>query len=138
MLQYIFRNIIIVPKLVLISFRFMEPAVIVCLGGILPFGSIFIEMWVWQLFAHLIKNSKLSRIAILSAYFIYSLQVFHFYFILGLQDLLCLWLYDVGSGYPLHCDSLCDYRLYIFPAKRRGLQVVSIVVFAQLTRVRVL
>lgn len=29
---------------VLLLFRFMEPAVIVCLGGILPFGSIFIEM----------------------------------------------------------------------------------------------
>jgi hypothetical protein len=28
----------------LFHFRFMEPAIIVCLGGILPFGSIFIEM----------------------------------------------------------------------------------------------
>ena len=27
--------------------RFMEPGVIVCLGGVLPFGSIFIEMWVY-------------------------------------------------------------------------------------------
>ena len=26
--------------------RFMEPSVIVVLGGVLPFGSIFIEMWV--------------------------------------------------------------------------------------------
>lgn len=43
-----------VPKLVLMSFRFMEPAVIVCLGGILPFGSIFIEMWVCQRFLCLI------------------------------------------------------------------------------------
>lgn len=109
----------------------MEPAVIVCLGGILPFGSIFIEMWVCQLLANLIKEyNKLSSITISSAYFVYSLQVFHFYFILGLQDLLCLWLYDVGSGYPLYCDSLCDYRLYVFPAKRRGLQVVSIALFA--------
>lgn len=107
----------------------MEPAVIVCLGGILPFGSIFIEMWVHQLFPSLIKNDNLSQITI-SAYFVYSLQVFHFYFILGLQDLLCLWLYDAGSGYPLHCDSLCDHRLYVFPAKRRGLQVVSVALFS--------
>ena len=26
-------------------FRFMEPSVIVVLGGVLPFGSIFIEMY---------------------------------------------------------------------------------------------
>lgn len=61
---------------------------------------------------------------------IFFIQVFHFYFILGLQDLLCLWLHDVGSGDPLHCDSLRYYRLYVFPAERRGLQVVSVALFA--------
>lgn len=82
-----------------------------------------------QLFTNSVKKyNNLSLATLSSAYFVSSLQVFHFYFILGLQDLLCLWLYDAGSGYPLHCDSLCDYCLYVFPAKRRGLQVVSIAI----------
>ena len=29
-------------------FRYMEPGVIAILGGVLPFGSIFIEMCVWN------------------------------------------------------------------------------------------
>ena len=33
---------------------FMEPAVIVLLGGVLPFGSIFIEMWELYSFIHLL------------------------------------------------------------------------------------
>jgi len=28
--------------------RFMEPSIIVVLGGILPFGSIFIEMYAYE------------------------------------------------------------------------------------------
>jgi len=32
-----------------VFYRFMEPAIIAILGGVLPFGSIFIEMYVWNL-----------------------------------------------------------------------------------------
>lgn len=45
-LIFFLTSLLKVVALVLMNFlcRFMEPAMIVCLGGILPFGSIFIEM----------------------------------------------------------------------------------------------
>lgn len=53
-------------------------------------------------------------------------QVLYLHILLGLQNLLCVWFYDAGSGHPLHRDSLRHHRLHVLPAQRWGLQMVSV------------
>ena len=51
-------------------------------------------------------------------------NVFYFHIVLGLQNLLRIWIYAVGLLYFGRCYSLCDYSLHIFPAKCRRLPMV--------------
>lgn len=37
---------LLIVSMAVVCCRFMEPAIIATLGGVLPFGSIFIEMYV--------------------------------------------------------------------------------------------
>lgn len=50
-------------------------------------------------------------------------DVLHLHIFLGLQDLLCVWIYVAGAGDPVHCYSLCYHRLYLLPSQRRRLQM---------------
>ena len=42
-------------------------------------------------------------------------QVLHLHLILGLQDLLRVWLHDAGPGDSVHCYCVCDHRVHILP-----------------------
>ena len=53
-------------------------------------------------------------------------NVFYFHIVLGLQNLLRIWIYVVGLLYFGRCYSLCDYSLHIFPAKCRRLPMVRL------------
>lgn len=52
-------------------------------------------------------------------------QVLHLYLILGVQDLLRLWLYATSVCYSHDSDGMCHYCMYIFPAERWRLPMVS-------------
>ena len=51
-------------------------------------------------------------------------NVFYFHIVLGLQNLLRIWIYAVGLLYFGRCYRLCDYSLHILPAKCRRLPMV--------------
>ena len=53
-------------------------------------------------------------------------NVFYFHIVLGLQNLLRIWIYAVGLLYFGRCYRLCDYSLHIFPAKCRRLPMVRL------------
>lgn len=57
------------------------------------------------------------------------LQVLHLHIFLGLQNLLCVRLHDAGPGHPVHRDRVRHHRVYVLPAQRWGLQMVSVVMF---------
>lgn len=48
-------------------------------------------------------------------------DVFHLYVVLGLQDLLCLWLYAPGLCHLGHCHRLRYHCLHLFLTKCRRL-----------------
>ncbi|MBA0842695.1 hypothetical protein Goarm_002505 [Gossypium armourianum] len=72
---------------------YLTPSVVSMMGGLLPFGSIFIEMYF-----------------VFTSFWNYKVMFFSL-------CLLCLWLYAVGLLDSNHCDHLCDNRGNIFPAK---------------------
>ena len=53
-------------------------------------------------------------------------NVFYFHIVLGLQNLLRIWIYAVGLLYFGRCYRLCDYSLHILPAKCRRLPMVRL------------
>ncbi|KAG6487356.1 hypothetical protein ZIOFF_055942 [Zingiber officinale] len=74
---------------------YLTPSVVSLMGGLLPFGSIFIEM-----------------------YFVFT--SFWNYKFLGV---LCVWLYATGVPDPRNCHRLCDDSRCIFLAKCRELSL---------------
>ena len=56
-------------------------------------------------------------------------NVFYFHIVLGLQNLLRIWIYAVGLLYFGRCYRLCDYSLHIFPAKCRRLPMVRLLYY---------
>lgn len=57
------------------------------------------------------------------------LQVLHLHIFLGLQNLLCVRLHDAGPGHLVYRDCVCHHRVYVLPAQRWGLQMVSVALF---------
>lgn len=57
--------------------------------------------------------------------YILLLQVFHLHIILGIQDLLCVWLYAPSISHLSCCHCVCDYCMYILPSQCRRLPLVS-------------
>lgn len=94
---------------------FMEPLCIILLGGILPFGSIFIEMFVTKTPVPPTKKNKKN--------WHLTLQVLYFHIILGVQDLLRLRLHAVGVRNPSCGNCLRDYRLHLLPPECRRLSL---------------
>ncbi|MBA0631556.1 hypothetical protein Godav_000419 [Gossypium davidsonii] len=72
---------------------YLTPSVVSLMGGLLPFGSIFIEMYF-----------------IFTSFWNYKVK----FFFLGL---LCVWLYAAGLPDSHHCNCLCDNCGDIFLAK---------------------
>jgi len=56
-------------------------------------------------------------------------QVFHLHIILGLQNLLCVWIHASGFHNSFNRHYLCDNRLYLLPIKCGGLSVAVDFVF---------
>lgn len=54
------------------------------------------------------------------------LQVFHLYLLLGVQDLLRLWIHVASVSYSHRCHRLRYHRLHLLLAKRRGLSMVCV------------
>ena len=91
---------------------FMEPWVIVALGGILPFGSIFIEMYF-----------------IFTSFWAYKIYYVYGFMLLGLsQSREANDLNFLISSFPDIADSdgMRDYRLHLFSSERGGLQVETL------------
>ena len=55
-----------------------------------------------------------------------SLQVFHLYIVLGVQNLLRIWFYAAGLHHSNDSDCVRHYRLHVLPAKCRRLSMVSL------------
>ena len=82
----------------------MEPWVIVALGGILPFGSIFIEMYF-----------------IFTSFWAYKIYYVYGFMLLGLspsRKANIFFLFFFISSFPHIADSdgLRDYRLHLLPS----------------------
>ena len=109
----------VVPRPIPEKRWFMEPAVISILGGILPFGSIFIEMYF-----------------ILTSFWAYKIYYVYGFILLGpgliqeyvLMKLVLFQNLNESSGNSWHSNSVCDHRLHIFPIERRGLPLALDVV----------
>ena len=86
----------------------MEPWVIVALGGILPFGSIFIEMYF-----------------IFTSFWAYKIYYVYGFMLLGksLGDRFHLLIGFFSVPDPPDCDGLRDHCMYLLPTQCRGLQV---------------
>ena len=81
-----------------------------CFAGILPFGSIFIEMYF-----------------IFTSFWAYKIYYVYGFMLLGefsekISSVLLTNL-SVSVPDPADCDSLRHYRLHLLPPQRRGLQV---------------
>ncbi|CRL02634.1 CLUMA_CG015907, isoform A, partial [Clunio marinus] len=50
-------------------------------------------------------------------------KVFHFHIILGLQNLLRVWLHAAGIFDSHRCHNMCDNCLHIFPSQCRRLSM---------------
>lgn len=92
---------------------FMEPLIITMLGGILPFGSIFIEMYVNIL--HITLLSNLTKYEINFRYFIFtSFWAYKIYYVYGFMLLVVLILMVVTVCVTIVCTYFLlnaeDYR----------------------------
>jgi hypothetical protein len=99
----------------------MEPAIIVMLGGVLPFGSIFIEMCVHNSSSILLNTYKYKTHADVtlasSVVYCVCIQVFHCHIILGLQNLLCVWLHVACVGHTDSGDDVCHNCVHLLPTQ---------------------
>ena len=74
-----------------------------------------------------LENLHISSIQVHCCALFIALQVLYLHIVLGLQDLLCVWLHAAGVHHPDHRHRLRDHCLHLFPAKCRGLQMVRAV-----------
>ncbi|XP_013605429.1 PREDICTED: transmembrane 9 superfamily member 1-like isoform X3 [Brassica oleracea var. oleracea] len=81
---------------------YLTPSVVSLMGGLLPFGSIFIEM-----------------------YFVFT----SFWNYKGLTGVLCVWIHAAGFCDSGDSDGLCDNCGNLFPAERRELSLAMDFVF---------
>ena len=79
----------------------------------------------WEKMVHGTPNYYSSGWNLAFRFDIYR-NVFYFHIVLGLQNLLRIWIYAVGLLYFGRCYCLCDYSLHIFPAKCRRLPMVRL------------
>ena len=81
-----------------------------CFAGILPFGSIFIEMYF-----------------IFTSFWAYKIYYVYGFMLLGefSEKISSVVLTNLSVSVPdtADCDSLCHHRLHLLPPQRRGLQV---------------
>lgn len=89
----------------------MEPAVIIALGGILPFGSIFIEMYATSCFS----SKSRANYPLTSRYFIFtSFWAYKIYYVYGFMLLVVLILIVVTVCVTIVCTYFLlnaeDYR----------------------------
>ena len=81
----------------------MEPWVIVALGGVLPFGSIFIEMYF-----------------IFTSFWAYKIYYVYGFMLLGRLDPAEFQLYlnlVFSVPHPPHRHRVCHHRLHVLPTK---------------------
>ena len=104
----------------LLCFRFMEPLVIIILGGVLPFGSIFIEMWATQLDYSVTVYHYLDSLFLfyLGRYFIFtSFWAYKIYYVFGFMFLVFLILAIVTVCVTIVCTYFLlnaeDYRWWV-------------------------
>uniref|UniRef100_A0A8C9EXR8 Transmembrane 9 superfamily member n=1 Tax=Pavo cristatus TaxID=9049 RepID=A0A8C9EXR8_PAVCR len=109
----------------LISFRFMEPAVIVCLGGILPFGSIFIEMYFiftsfWAYKIYYVYGFMMLVLVILCIVTV-CVTIVCTYFLLNAEDYRWQWTSFLSAASTAIYVYMYSFYYYFFKTKMYGL-----------------
>ncbi|KAF3708477.1 Transmembrane 9 superfamily member 3 EP70-P-iso SM-11044-binding protein Precursor [Channa argus] len=104
---------------------FMEPAVIVCLGGILPFGSIFIEMYFiftsfWAYKIYYVYGFMMLVLVILCIVTV-CVTIVCTYFLLNAEDYRWQWTSFLSAASTAVYVYMYSFYYYFFKTKMYGL-----------------
>ncbi|KAG9485100.1 hypothetical protein GDO78_008280 [Eleutherodactylus coqui] len=104
---------------------FMEPAVIVCLGGILPFGSIFIEMYFiftsfWAYKIYYVYGFMMLVLVILCIVTV-CVTIVCTYFLLNAEDYRWQWTSFLSAASTAIYVYMYSFYYYFFKTKMYGL-----------------
>uniref|UniRef100_A0A8C1CP22 Transmembrane 9 superfamily member n=2 Tax=Cyprinus carpio carpio TaxID=630221 RepID=A0A8C1CP22_CYPCA len=104
---------------------FMEPAVIVCLGGILPFGSIFIEMYFiftsfWAYKIYYVYGFMMLVLVILCIVTV-CVTIVCTYFLLNAEDYRWQWTSFLSAASTAVYVYMYSFYYYFFKTKSGGL-----------------
>ncbi|KAH0624363.1 hypothetical protein JD844_031759, partial [Phrynosoma platyrhinos] len=105
--------------------QFMEPAVIVCLGGILPFGSIFIEMYFiftsfWAYKIYYVYGFMMLVLVILCIVTV-CVTIVCTYFLLNAEDYRWQWTSFLSAASTAIYVYMYSFYYYFFKTKMYGL-----------------